>query len=205
MKNNPRLRLHAHKLANFTYEQEDIFMTKVAPLLEKVVNSEEFKEEVLKYTWEQRRRHGPWWRRRYSTAIIHQFKKSNGKTNFQVYNELMSGADVHNTIADGDIDLYLTLYYSRKSVIGYTYPSTFKTWVNRKFFNRWLKSREGHCSIIGNIVHEYMHNLGYGHSFRWNSTREHTVPYAVGYIARSVALRIVRRESNVRDTSPTNV
>ena len=90
----------------------------------------------------------------------------------------MSGADKFNKEADQDIDVYLTIYYSFKSTVGYTYPSTWWTWINRKFFSSFDESE-----VAGNVVHEYMHNLGYDH----NTAKDHnSVPYATGYLVRDL-------------------
>ena len=44
---------------------------------------------------------------------------------------------------------------------------------------------------VGNIVHEYMHNIKYNHTVHWTPTRKDSVPYAYGYIARDTALRFL--------------
>lgn len=106
-------------------------------------------------------------------------------TRQQVHSLIMSGWDKFHQIQDGDIDVDATLFYKRwSSAIGYTYPSTFKTWLNTKF---WTGSEKDIVSMIaGNIAHEYMHNLGFGHAYDWNSSREFTVPYAIGTIINQI-------------------
>lgn len=191
-------KVEIHGLREFTVDQERIFVDEVKPLLEKVANSVMFKEFVTHYEWSYLQRVGPWWRRRNSFETETFFKKSGNNSlgfafmeNSLIYKEFISGADKFNSYPDNDLDLFLTSYYSRKNVIGYTFKGTFKTWVNRKFFVRRLRSKKGHCKILANIIHEYMHNLGYSHNVRWNSTRKHTVPYAYGRIAERVARFII--------------
>lgn len=100
---------------------------------------------------------------------------TNGNSPLQIYEQFMSGSDPYNPIEDQDIDIAVTLYYKNNRVIGYTYPNTFRTWLNRKFF-AIRASRIP--TICGNVVHEYMHNLGYTHKRRNYSML--SVPYFYG-------------------------
>lgn len=148
-----RIKFEIHELNSFTELEKEKFHKTIIKT-EEVLNSEKFKQELLNLKLEQ----------------------TNGKTNEEIYNEIMSGADNFNKEVDKDIDVYLTMYYSFKNTVGYTYPSTWWTWINRKFFSSF---DEG--DIAGNVVHEYMHNLGYDHK----TAKDHnSVPYAVGYLIR---------------------
>lgn len=156
MEARKKLKFDVHSANNFTKKEYEKFRSALS-LGEKVLNSDSFKFKVLNYP----------------------FRETNGKNNTQIYQMFMSGKDNFNKEVDNDLDIYITLYYSPKKVIGYTYPSTFRTWVNRKFFKKFDAA-----DILGNITHEYCHNLGFGHSIRVG--RKHTVPYAMGYIARDL-------------------
>jgi len=182
-----RLVIDVHGLRDFTEHESDIFMLKIVPLLERVANSTQFREKVLWYNYVYTVYYGSWYWRKKVTKVSTGFKNNNGDSNKEIYDKFMSGVDEFNTVSDKDIDLFLTMYYSPRITVGYTYPSTFKTWVNSRFFKIWLKSKAGHCNIVGNVIHEYMHNMGYNHASRSNSTRKHTVPYAFGRIATEVA------------------
>jgi hypothetical protein len=114
--------------------------------------------------------------------LAHKFEQQNSKSNYEILLMLKSGADKFNTLSDKDLDVYITLYYSRKNTIGYTYPNTYWTWINRKFFSSF-----NHASIGGNVVHEYVHNLGFGHRSPKDSN---SVPYAIGYIVRDMILEM---------------
>jgi len=186
-----KLAVDVHGLNNFTDEQQKIFMEEVVPLLEKVSGSTEFASRLQTYSYDVYTTTGYLWWKKKTKKNIWGFKKAKGATNTEIFEKFMSGIDQFNIGADNDLDLFLTVYYSPKGVIGYTYPSTFKTWVNSKFFAYWLKSKTGHCKIVGNIIHEYMHNVGYGHDYRNNPTRRHTVPYAYGRIASEVARKLI--------------
>ena len=185
---NNELKLEIHGLINFDKDVREKFL-KLRHAIRKTVNSEEFKNKCIRYTYTNTTYTGRWWWRKANSTTVYGMKKPNGKRQEQIHELFMSGRDQFNTVADKDIDLYVTLYYSRKNVIGYTYPNTFKTWINKKFFLHRLNSKSGKAGIIGNIIHEYMHNVGFGHSFKNNSTRQHTVPYAYGYIAAEVAMK----------------
>ena len=119
------------------------------------------------------------------------FNRNSGDNRARILEKFMSGKDQFNKKADGDIDLYTTFYFSNNNTIGYTFGNTYKTWINKKFFLYRMETPEGRCKVIGNVIHEYMHNLGYSHSVRWNSSRQYTVPYAYGYIAEDVALQYI--------------
>jgi hypothetical protein len=146
-----------------------------------VVNSEEFKTAVLNYSYTYYTRR--WFRK--IPHVVKGFDRNNGHSPLKIYEKFMSGASILQPEADGDIDIYLTLYFSSRNVVGYGYPDTVKTWINGKFFVAWLKTRAGRASIIGNIVHEYMHKLGYDDG----AGEEHTVTYAYGNIAEEIALQ----------------
>ena len=138
------------------------------------INSEEFKQRVLNYQY------------MVNGEIVNNFKLPEVNEKYlskqEVYDLIMSGKDKFNEEADGDIDIKVELYNKRfSSAIGYTYPSTWKTWINYKFFRNFSDA-----DVAGNIVHEYMHNLGFTHAFNSNATRQHTVPYAIGTIIRDI-------------------
>ena len=111
--------------------------------------------------------------------------ESNYLGNVGIYELIMSGWDKFNQTEDGDVDIESHLHFKRwSSAIGHTYASTFKTWLNTKF---WTGSEKDIVALIaGNIVHEYMHNLGFGHAYKWNPSRDHSVPYAIGTIVRQI-------------------
>lgn len=103
------------------------------------------------------------------------FKHTNGVSFNQYKSMVMSGQDQYESVPDGEIDITVTYYYSWRKVIGYTYPSTYKTWFNRKFKGMTTSEFGGH------IYHENLgHNLGFGHP---NGDRMSLV-YQTGFIMR---------------------
>lgn len=165
-----RITFEIHNKQNFT-EAEKIKFKQALYYAEEVMNSQEFKTRFLQMPLVQ----------------------TNGKTNQQIYEELMSGADKFNQEADGDIDVYITMYYSFRNTVGYTYPSTWYTWINRKFFSGF-----NYADVAGNVVHEYMHNMGYDHK---RATDKWSVPYAVGYLVRDMIKEYLEKPQSSEDTN----
>lgn len=166
-----------HEMSGFGQVSKEKYIRGAKKLMI-AINSEEFKQRVLNYSYEDR------------GQKINNFKspETEGKSmnRREIYEYIMSGRDKFNKEADKDIDIKISLYHKRwSSAIGYTYPNTWKTWINFKFFKNFSDA-----DVAGNIIHEYMHNLGFDHDFNWNSTRKHTVPYAIGTIIREIAEKI---------------
>lgn len=87
---------------------------------------------------------------------------------------VMSGNNNFDTDNDEVIDIYVTRYYSWRSVVGYTKPSTVMTWINRKFLNMQIDDFAAH------IWHEQIHNYGFNHP----NTDRNSLVYQCGYIMR---------------------
>lgn len=178
-----------HNLTGGTKRTRELYEMGVVQALA-AVNSPEFKEAVLNFEWVDPETGNK--RITFKNDFYSYVSASGGKelitktvTRQKLYSLIMSGWDKFNQVEDGDIDLDATIFYNRwSSAIGYTYKNTFKTWLNTKF---WTGSEQDIVAMIaGNIMHEYMHNLGFSHAFEWNSTREFTVPYAIGRIVNRI-------------------
>jgi hypothetical protein len=148
------------KLTNF----DDTQKAKMLGAVERikiVINSMEFKDRVLAFTWRGQR----------------QFNWNDGLTNEEIYDKIMLGAETLQPEVDHEMDVDVTMYYSNNSTVGYTYANTTKTWVNNKFFRNY-----DYSSVAANVVHEWTHKLGFGHTSSNNSDRPYTVPYGIGGI-----------------------
>lgn len=167
-------------------------ITESCQILIEVVNSAEFQENVLNYEWHHKRR---------GRKI--GFNHTNASRE-EVLSKLLSGndkfsdefVDDHNEIDDGDIDIWIFPYYAKKKIVGSTNPSTYRTWLNLNYWNRRIISNKVNpiltkIEIAENILHEYCHNLGFGH--RGNKPHKyynrHSVPYALGDIFNKIALK----------------
>jgi hypothetical protein len=174
-----------HKLEGFDDYQKELFMNLLQTAGE-VLNSSMFTDRVLNFTWTRYYRR---WFKTYST-IEEKFHDTDD-TNAQVLEKLLSGADELNPARDGDIDLFLCLYYKANNVIGYTNPGTNEININKFYFLPNLHTKQGKCDIVNNVVHEYMHKVGYGHSYFNNAYRPYSVPYAVGNLAGECMLHFL--------------
>jgi hypothetical protein len=117
----------------------------------------------------------------------------------EVYKKFLSGDDLYEDEDDAELDIDLYLYFKRNRTIGYTYKSTRKQWINMRHLD--IEKYEEMAKAIGNIVHEYMHNCGYGHPRNYTKTRKDSVPYAYGYIARDVALEFLGSGVDIKHAS----
>lgn len=157
-------------LIDFSAEQKEKMMNAL-DRLKLVVNSVDFKERVLAHTY----------------AGSKQFVDNDGLTNEEIYLKIMEGAENLSrngdggNVADGEIDLDIELYYSRKNVVGYTYPNVLQIWVNTKYFNT-----NSLGAVAANVIHEWTHKLGFNHSFYNNSSRPYSVPYGIGSIVKEL-------------------
>lgn len=180
-----------HELKEFTPELINQFH-KVIDIGLKAINSDEFQDKVVNFKWTET--YWSWFRRK---SIEHNtYYQNNGKSNQQIYDMLMSGTDNIHPLPDGDMDLYLELYYANNGVIGYTSGGTETIFINRKFFIPNLGTPRGNADIVANLVHEYMHKVGFDHSYFNSSVRPYSVPYAVGYLAGDVTYNLIKKTSS---------
>ena len=114
-------------------ETQTLKMNEAIEKIKIVINSTEFRERVLAHT--------------YQGEVT--YVQNDGLTNEEIYEKIMLGAESLNLEEDQEMDIDVTMYYKNNSVIGYTYPSTPRTWVNSKFFNGY-----SHAQVAKNVVHE---------------------------------------------------
>ena len=169
-------KVEVHETKNATIAEREIFLL-ACKELELEINHDGFWVECARLyeSWECKK----WFKddRRYQT--FEEFKK-----------EYLSGADNFNKAEDGDLDVHVIFYYSFKNVVGYTYPSTWFTWVNRKLFKGFNVG-----DIAGYVAHEGLHNMGLDHP----GTNRQSVVYQFGYLVRR---RIKARINNKEVVKP---
>lgn len=148
------LKVNVKERVNFTDQQ----ITKhviACELLEKAINSDEFKTRLM------------------GQHLI-QTKNMN---NLEIYSLIMSGKE-YGSGADGGMDIYVEIYTDRKSgVIGYTYPNDKWAYLNSYFFDQF-----SYAEIACNATHEWLHKVGFEHDFYNTTLRPFSVPYCVGYL-----------------------
>jgi hypothetical protein len=160
-----KLTFQIHGLEKFTEKEKEKFMSAIS-LGTIVLNSKEFKDMVSQYT----------------------YSENQGLSGYQIWQLLCTGKDLYNPENDYDIDVFVTMYHNFwTGTVGYTFPDTFKTWINRKFFQDFNEAE-----ILGNVIHEALHNFGFTH--KDITKRDDSVPYKVGYFARDLASRLTKGE-----------
>lgn len=156
-----KVRIHLHGLEGFTSGEKKRFKMALK-YGHTVLNSKEFRERMQKSF----------------------FRESNGLSGEQVWELICKGKDLYNPESDHDIDVFVTMYENFwTGTVGYTYPNTLKSWINRKFFRKFSEPE-----IFGNVMHEAMHNFGFDHVDLKH--KHETVPYKVGYITRDLLKEI---------------
>jgi hypothetical protein len=142
------------EIKNATKNEETAFI-KASELLEEKLNSEDFWYEVFIH--------------------YNSWRHNNGMDFIKFKESILGGRDKFETKRDFDIRISTTFYYSFKKVVGYTYPTTWLTWINRNVFKGFDLG-----DIAGNQMHEALHNIGFGHP----GTDRGSVTYMMGYLVR---------------------
>jgi hypothetical protein len=151
--------VHSRKL--FTPEEVVKHETAMR-MLEVVLNSFQFKERMLQK----------------------KLVRTNGMTNAQVYELIMSGAEILDPSKDFEIDIWVEAYHKNNSVVGWTTPKIVWTYLNRKFLSAYV-----YAEIACNAFHEWLHKLGFGHV----SAKDYdSVPYALGYLVEEMIKELVK-------------
>jgi hypothetical protein len=149
---------------NFTAAQEDKY-NKAIEIVKKVVASEEFRSKVLNHTYNGSK----------------TYVDNNGKTNAQIYQMILDGAEKLQPSKNNAMDVEVELYYAATTTVGYTYANSKRIWVNTKYFNTYTPA-----SVAGNLFHEWLHKVGFGHASTYSVSRDYSVPYAIGRMISSM-------------------
>jgi hypothetical protein len=140
-------------------------------MLKRVIGSDEFKQKVLNHYYNGKK----------------QYVDNEGLTNSQIYKKILEGAEKLSPQKNNAMDLLLQTYTERNIVIGYTVPNLLTIFMNTKYLNQTGFSAN---QVAMNIMHEWLHKLGFKHAVNNNPSRPYSVPYAIGYIIRELAAKI---------------
>jgi hypothetical protein len=152
------------EMINFSSAEQEK-MDHAIEIIKLVVATEEFKNRVLNHTFNGSK----------------TFVDNGGYSNAQIYQMILDGAEKLSPYKNNTIDAEVELYYASTNVIGYTYPSSKRIWVNTKYFNSYTAAGVAH-----NLMHEWLHKLGFTHSSSWTASRSSSVPYAIGYMVGEI-------------------
>ena len=168
---------------------------KAISLLETILNSESFKSKVLSY------KRGSNGKREFQKAYLWK-DASKTMTNEEVLKVILEGNEKMrpHTFGEMNINSYVKVckwwekvgIWCRK-VIGSTSPGNSR-WIklNWKFYKSF-----GTHQMVSNMVHEWIHLLGFLHG---GEHMHEEVPYVLGRIAGEVALEILAEEELKKNT-----
>lgn len=148
-----------------TWEQEQKIL-RALDIIRQVIMMPEFRDQILKHRFQGKR----------------GFQYDQGLSNHQIYQRILEGAERLQPFKNNRMDLLLEFYTDYDSnVIGYTLPSTMKVWINNKYFET-----NSDAQVAANLIHEWLHKLGFHHDRERTVERRSSVPYAVGRIVREL-------------------
>ncbi len=138
-------------------------------LIRQVIASDEFRQRVLGHQFEGK----------------NTYVDNMGLSNEDIYKKIMDGSETLVPEKNGRMDVELELYHQSTNTIGYTYPNTNRIWINRKYFTRYTP-----VQVADNLFHEWLHKLGFDHATKNSPSRNHSVPYAIGYLVEELAAKL---------------
>jgi len=153
------------KLDNFSPKQEEKIQT-AADLIKKVVASEEFRTAVLNHKYRGKK----------------TFVDNEGLSNAEIYETIIEGSEELMPGEDNEMDLDLEVFNRSDDTVGYTFPDEVTVWMNARFINRNTPAK-----VTTNMMHEWLHKLGFRHAVSKTVSRPFSVPYAIGYIVARLA------------------
>lgn len=134
--------------------------------IRKVIGSEAFRTKVLNFTYNGKK----------------QFNNNNGLTNSQIYTKILNGMENFLKSNNNAMDLNIKVYYENSSTVGYTTTTSSYINMNQKFFNTYTSNQ-----VTRNMMHEWLHKIGFGHAVSYSTSRDYSVPYAIGKIMEQLA------------------
>jgi hypothetical protein len=149
---------------NTTATEQEKF-DKAVEMIKKVVATEEFRSKILNFTYNGTK----------------TFVDNGGFTNEQIYQKILDGAETLKNTKNNAMDMDVELYYAATTTVGYTYANISKIYVNTKYFD--TNSVGG---VAANLFHEWLHKIGFTHASSYSTSRDSSVPYAVGRIISSI-------------------
>jgi len=165
------LKVSVLEFTNAVPEDEDRVKRGIE-IIERVVNSPEFKNKVRSMNYQV----GKYSYKGYSQTNLNSS---------QVLETIFKAKENFSGGQDGQIDVFLDMYYENSDVIGYTDTDDKFVHMNR-FFHQHYSASE----VARNIFHEWLHKINHDHSYEYNAYRPHSVPYKLGQLVMDMASTI---------------
>lgn len=158
------------------HEKQKIFET--IKLIKIIIQEKEFEQRVKSFIFKEK----------------NTFHDNKGLSNSEIYDVIINGAEEVGTAeVNNRMDVELELYENPSKTIGYTYPDTTRIWINRKYFGQYKINQ-----IANNLMHEWMHKLGFNHDTKWSKERDYSVPYAIGNIFEDIIKKKYSHQKNFK-------
>lgn len=157
------------KFINISSAEQEKF-DKAIEIIKKVVATSEFRKAIIDHTYGGKK----------------TFNENRGLSNLQIYQKILEGAERLTPKKNNAMDMEVELYYADNSTVGYTLSNSRRIWVNNKFF-----VKNSPQSVAANLMHEWLHKLGFGHAVEYSASRDFTVPYAVGRMIRVLGRKLL--------------
>lgn len=136
--------------------------------IRKVIGSETFRSRILNHTY----------------GGIKKFNNNNGFSNSQIYTKVLEAMESYLKAKNNSMDLNVKVYYANSSTVGYTTTTSQYINMNTKFLNTYTSNQ-----VARNMTHEWLHKLGFSHAVSYSTSRNYSVPYAIGSIMESLAAK----------------
>ena len=133
-----------------------------------VIGSDEFRNAVLNYTYNGKK----------------AFYDNGGLSNAQIYQKILDGAETLQPSKNNAMDIGVKIYTENSTTVGFTTTGSTMINMNTKFFNSYTS-----VGVSNNMMHEWLHKLGFVHAVNYSPSRDHSVPYAIGTIMGQLALK----------------
>lgn len=164
------------RMINFSEAQKEKVIS-AADLIKKVVASDEFRDAILNYEFDGKK----------------QFVQNRGFSNEKIYQLILEASEKQLKKGKNNVmDLELQLYREDTTTIGYTYPNVVRIYMNTKYFDRFDS-----VQVSDNMMHEWLHKIGFDHDVQYSPSRDHSVPYAIGYLVKRLAKKYLAEDSVV--------
>lgn len=101
------------------------------------------------------------------------------KSRQEIYDHIMSGAEVLQPEIDGEADVLLGFFSPHlfnRGVIGRTWRDKILQEINRTYFRA-----SSYIKVASNLLHEWLHKMGFQHDFKRTRRRKFSVCYQLGY------------------------